>query len=89
MSSSLAELWKNSRDEEILDALEKWDSTNEAAQRVLIAEIKRRNLDVEIPALTAGSTKPAGDGPNLPTGKVAMVLILAFAVIVAVAFLAG
>jgi hypothetical protein len=87
MSLSLTDLWKNARDEDIVDALSKWDSTNEEAQRALSAEVKRRGLDVVVPEITAGAaTAPSGEAKPW-NAKVMLILTGVFAAIGAVAFL--
>jgi len=89
MALSLTELWKNARDEEIVAALDRWASTNEEAQRALIAEIKRRGLDIAVPEVTVRSATTSSGEARPWNAKVVLLLTVVLAVICAVAFFVG
>lgn len=86
MSMSLEELWKAADDDKIIEAIGRWESTNENGQRTLLAEVKRRGLKVEVPEITA---RPEQSAPAAPTSFppkamafVAVVLAVGIALVV-------
>jgi hypothetical protein len=87
MAFSLEELWKKARDEEIVDAVEKWSSTNEESQRVLIAEIRRRGLSIAVPEVTPRPAKAPSNATNPFTPRMALVIAAVIALVAVAAAL--
>jgi hypothetical protein len=89
MAISLDALWKGATDEEIVQALDKWTSTNEEGQRVLAAEVKRRGLKVAVPEIVAtpvnaSAAAHASSGASHPFTPKALLIIAVVLVLVIV-----
>lgn len=75
MAFSLEDLWKDASDEDVVAAIGKWESTNESAQRALIAEVKRRGLKIAVPEVTAAPAQTSSAAPSPLTGKVLLLVV--------------
>lgn len=83
MAISLDELWKNSPDEDLIEAVGKWPTLNEKAQRAILAEVKRRGLKVTVPEIAATAASASVGTPNAFSGKVLALMAVVFAIIAA------
>lgn len=88
MSMSLEELWKAADDDKIIEAIGRWESTNEIGQRTLLAEVKRRGLKVEVPEITARPVQSAPAAPSSFPPKAMMVVAVIVAIGIAFVVLA-
>jgi hypothetical protein len=86
MSISLEALWKSSSDQELLDAVGKWQSINDDTRRVVAAEAKRRGLPVSLPEVPATASSAAGaTGPRVWTPMTFIVMAVIVALVIALA----
>lgn len=87
MAMTLEELWKVAKDEDVLRAIGRWESTNEAAQRVIAAEVKRRGLHVTVPEIVVRSAPVASTAASPLSAKAMVAMVATLAAVAAVAAL--
>jgi hypothetical protein len=85
MALSLEKLWKDATDDAVLGAAAHWDSLNEEARQVVIAEAKRRGLAFQVPTLE-GSEEEAAPAPTT-SSTVWMLVALAVVGVAALGYL--
>lgn len=89
MAFSLEELWKNSSDDEIRAAVDKWDTLNERAQRAVRTEVKDRRLDIAVPECAVAPARASSPAPAAFTPKTLLLIAGVFALLVALAVVVG
>lgn len=81
MAISVEELWRNSPDKELVEAVGKWPTLNDKAQRAILAEVERRGLKVTVPEIAATAAPASGGTPQAFSGKVLALMAVVFAII--------